>query len=112
MSDFGFDGGDPDRLTVGPYNPAGPANTVDGVSTYRGTDPISANTQGLTGVPWSLPSNFQFPPGLAAQNDGVDVGGNAPPGHTTIYPTTAMTYSQFETMVRALPWQQAGPRIK
>jgi hypothetical protein len=100
LSDFGISTG---TGVVGPFNPTGPQDQVGGASTY--IDPLQAP---LTGVYWQLAQGTALPPGLGVHADGVDVGGTAPWGHRTIYPTAAMTFDQFQTDVLNLPWVKKG----
>lgn len=90
---------------VGPYAPAAPTDAVPGASTF--TDPKQAP---LTGNYHVLPADTPLPDGLGIHADGQDVGGRAPWGHRTIYPTTRMTVSQFQQLFSNLPWDWAGKK--
>jgi hypothetical protein len=100
MSDFGVSSEDE---VVGPYSPTSPTDAIPGASTF--TDPKAAP---LTGQYHVLPEGTELPDGLGVHADGEDVGGNAPYGHRTIYPTAPMTFSQFQELFNGLPWQWVG----
>jgi hypothetical protein len=78
---------------------------VHGASTY--IDPKQAPVTGQYHV---LPSGTELPDGLAIHADGQDVGGSAPVGHGTIYPTKPMTVSEFGDKFNSLPWEWAGKK--
>jgi hypothetical protein len=99
-SDFGVTNG---TDTVGPYAPTGPLDEVGGASTY-----IDAESSGLNGHYYGIPAGTELPEGLGIQADGEDVGGTAPSGHRTIYPTVPMTFDQFQELFRSLPWSYMG----
>jgi len=99
-SDFGISSSDE---TVGPFSPTAPTDDVPGASTFR--DPA---TSGLTGHYWNIPADTELADGLGFHADGADVGGNAPFGHVTIYPTAGMTFEEFQGLVQGLPWEYGG----
>jgi hypothetical protein len=49
-----------------------------------------------------------LPDGLAYFKDGRNfgLGGTAPRGHVTIYPTKPMSFSAFQKLVKNLPWER------
>jgi hypothetical protein len=100
LSDFGISSSDE---TIGPYSPTAPTDDIPGTSTFR--DPA---TSGLTGHYWNIPANTDLPDGLGFHEDGADVGGNAPVGHVTIYPTSGMNFAEFQNLVQGLPWEYGG----
>lgn len=95
--------GDFDGDPAGPYAPTSPLNVVGGVSVF--TDPLRAP---LTGHYWVLPAGTPLPPGLALHLDGEDVGGHAPWGHRTMYPTVRMSVDECRQKFQGLPWELAG----
>jgi hypothetical protein len=79
---------------VGPYSPHAPTDEVPGASTY--TSVQAGQDQGLSGQVFRLPEGTDLPPGYGVHADGADVGGTAPPGHRTIYPSQRMPVSDFQ----------------
>ena len=49
---------------------------------------------------------------MGVHADGVDVGGPAPWGHRTIYPSLRMTVNHFDGLYLGLPWERAVGRNK
>ena len=80
-----------------------PMGEVQGASTY--TDPTTAP---LSGHYYRLPAGTRLPRGLRVQADGADVGGPAPWGHRTIYPTKGMPFETFFELFRKLGWIYGG----
>lgn len=101
--DFGISN---DSDVVGPYSPSAPTDEVGAASTY-----IDAERSGLSGHYYRLPAGTELPDGLGVHADGEDVGGLQPWGHRSVYPTTQMTYEQFQELFQGLGWEYAG-RIK
>jgi hypothetical protein len=93
----------PDAGLVKAQDPAG--GDVQGASTFAVDDPAAV---GLKGRYWSIPRDYTLPDGLGLHADGADVGGTAPWGHRTIYPTRDMPYDEFNGLVQALPWMLTG----
>jgi hypothetical protein len=100
LGDFGISS--PDEV-VGPYAPTSPLDEVPGASSF--TD---AGQSGLSGHYWTLPSGTELPDGIDIHADGADVGGDAPWGHRTFYPSQAMTFSEFQDLFQSLPWEYGG----
>jgi hypothetical protein len=90
---------------VGPFTPTAPTDKADGASTF-----IDPERTTLSGNYHELPSRTELPPGLAVHANGEDVGGLQPWGHRTIYPSTQMTFSQFQDVISSLPWRYAGKK--
>ena len=86
-----------------------PTGEVQGASTY--TDPAEAP---LSGHYYRLPAGTRLPNGLSVQADGEDVGGPAPWGHRTIYPTQDMPFESssdsFVELFRNLGWNYGGKK--
>lgn len=92
---------------VGPFAPEHPTDLVLGASTF--IDPQRAP---ITGKYHVLRPDAEIPPGLGVHADGEDVGGNAPWGHRTIYPTERMTAGRFIELVAGLDWEFVGDKPK
>jgi len=92
---------------IGPYSPKAPTDNVPGASTF--TDPQHPDVP-LSGQYHKLPAGYELPQGLGIHADGQDVGGTAPWGHRTIYPTHRMTVQEFQKTWEGLPWDWAGKR--
>jgi len=81
---------------------------VQGLSTYETVDQIKA--EGLTGQV-RKPSE-SLPEGLGQIADGAGVGGPAPMGHHTIYPTRSMPFEDFEGLIKGMNWQNIGVNLR
>jgi hypothetical protein len=79
---------------VGPFTPGAPTDEVPGASTYTSVE--AGTNQGLSGQVFRLPEGTELPPGYGVHADGADVGGNAPSGHRTIYPSQRMPAGDFQ----------------
>jgi len=92
---------------VGPFSPTSPQDVAEGASTF--IDPKRAPLKG-----WyhRLPEGTVLPTGMGVHADGVDVGGPAPWGHRTIYPSLRMTVNHFDGLYLGLPWERAVGRNK
>ena len=96
-----------DRGLVSPQNPSIGFGKYKGASAWR-----NAYTAGATGVFFRIPifavQNPLF--NLDVVEDGEDVmpGSSFPVGHHTIYPTREMSYTEFDTQVKALGWVRSG----
>jgi hypothetical protein len=104
--DMGVDA--PDGL-VGPHGPPGSAmDEIPGASTFSSVE--AGMEQGLSGQVFRLPAGTQLPDGLAVHADGADVGGLAPRGHRTVYPSEQMTFAEFQSRYSstAAGWEHYG----
>jgi len=79
---------------VGPHSPRAATDEVPGASTY--TSVQAGQDEGLSGQVFRLPEGTDLPPGYGVHADGADVGGTAPAGHRTVYPTQRMPLSDFQ----------------
>ncbi len=101
-SDFGVESGSD---LVGPYSPTAPTDYVGGASKFASPE----DARGILSGPYQqLPAGSNIPDGLAVHADGADVGGNAPWGHHTVYPTESMTLDKFNNLFSGLDWERAG----
>jgi hypothetical protein len=94
--------------TVGPHQPTAPTDTVPGASTYRSVE--DGQREGLTGQVFRRPAEAPMPQGMGVHADGADAGGTAPEGHRTVYPTEAMSLSDFQNRYTGpeMGWQWHG----
>lgn len=74
-----------------------------GASTYG--DPGSF---GRPGHFWRIPARTEPPEGSGFYADGAEVGGSAPEGHVTRYPTTKMTFEDAQGRMLRFPWGDWG----
>ncbi|MEJ3749690.1 DNRLRE domain-containing protein [Actinomycetes bacterium KLBMP 9797] len=79
-----------------------------GLSTYDSVENLNAGFRSDNPV-YRLRQEAldNLPEGLAYFKDGANfkLGGNAPTGHVTIYPTVAMSKSKFSKLISRLPWE-------
>jgi hypothetical protein len=80
--------------------PAGAKPELPGMSVFK--TPEDAQAAGLTGKVWEIPPG-ELPEGMGIQDNGIDVGGDAPYGHSTIYPTEPTTVGDFRDATKSLP---------
>jgi len=62
----------------------------------------------MTGRVYELPARADLPASMSYHDDGSDVGGRAPSGHTTIYPTQGTTLGEFQNANKNLDWRYIG----
>ncbi len=65
-------------------------------------------SQQVGGQTWRLHQGSELPDGLAIHADGADVGGHAPAGRRTIYPSKAMPLSEFNQKLGGMDWTHLG----
>ena len=70
----------------------------------------NVNFAPLTGHFHKIPKTIPMPQGLAIIADGIDVGGQHPSTHHTIYATECMPYDEFSMKFLSLPWTYAGKK--
>jgi hypothetical protein len=83
------------------------AKDVNGLSTFD--TPEHAAAENLTGQ-LRAPSKA-LPDGLGFIADGADVGGPAPEGHFTIFPTSPMSFDNYMALIKSMDWQNIGQRL-
>lgn len=103
--DFGLPKDAPADSSIGPYAPAGLTDEVKGLSTFKSPELLAPNAKGPV---WELPDGTQLPNGSAILNDGSEVGGNMPEGHSTIYPSRETTLSDFQNANKNYGWAPIG----
>jgi len=93
---------------VGPFSPQAATDEIPGASTY--TSVQAGQNRNLSGQVFRLPEGTDLPPGYGVHADGSDVGGLAPDGHRTIYPTQRMPASDFQRQYgsKDFGWQWHG----
>ena len=83
------------------------AKDVHGMSTFD--TPEHAAAQGLGGQLRS--PTLPLPEGLGIISDGAEVGGPAPEGHYTIYPTFSMPFDDYVGLIKSMNWTNIGIKL-
>ncbi|ALG08388.1 hypothetical protein AOZ06_17045 [Kibdelosporangium phytohabitans] len=78
-----------------------PALERKGVSSFDTKERLAQHASGFA---WSLPEGYELPEGLAWVKD------NDPEGHHTIYPTRDMSFDEYNSKVKSMPWKKEGER--
>lgn len=82
-----------------------PTQPPTGASTFADIQNIP-----LTGHYYKLDQGIELPSGLGVIADGKDVGGIHSPTHHTIYPTRAMSLTEFQEKFLACGWIYVGKK--